>query len=84
MGRCIRSVAPQEDHCFDAFKLPNHFQPDLWMDFTHAEVFDKVLKDVRHIQCPLVMGTTGLSNAQYEALKELSQTQVIVYDSTFL
>ena len=55
----------------------------IWMDFSHESAFNSVVEGVIKYRCPLVMGTTGLSQNQMERLKELSQQVPIVYDANF-
>ncbi len=55
----------------------------VWIDFSHASAFESVINDVRQRRCPLVMGTTGLSQNQMEQLKVLSTCVPVVYDTNF-
>ena len=86
MGQCLRSLFEHEKDIFvyDALKLPKNLSKACaWIDFSHTSLFDFVVSGVQGRACPLIMGTTGLSSAQMQALKHLSKTQVVVYDSNF-
>lgn len=87
MGHALAVLSPRFfcGQVFDAknvdfSRIPG---PVLWIDFSHALAFDSILTKVKLLQCPLVMGTTGLSSAQQHALKRLGRTLPVFYDTNF-
>lgn len=87
MGHALAILIPQFfcGQVFDAkgIDLSRISGPVLWIDFSHALVFDSILTKVKLLQCPLVMGTTGLSSAQQHALVRLGRTLPVFYDTNF-
>lgn len=43
---------------------------DIIIDFSHKDVFDKVLKYALKVNKPIIIGTSGLTDEQMEAFKE--------------
>lgn len=86
MGQAIRALAP----CYFKGKVCAFDPHDsvslnqaICVDFSHVSAFDKVLQGVKRQGCPLVMGTTGLSDLHMQALRKLSESVPVVYDTNF-
>tara|TARA_B110001454_G_scaffold219198_1_gene251482 strand:- start:53635 stop:54333 length:699 start_codon:yes stop_codon:yes gene_type:complete len=54
---------------------------DLWIDFSLPEAFDQAIKAMAKFKKPIVSGTTGISVAQKELLKEASAQAPILWSS---
>ena len=86
MGRTLRNLAPNyfSGNLHDWKHLQTEpTAPFLWIDFSHAGCFDLVIEKVRTLNCPLVMGTTGLTEENLQQLKILSQHVPVFYDTNF-
>lgn len=86
MGQCLRALFAGNDTVStrSSCDLPKNFSSDcLWIDFSHPSYFDFVIGEVKKHACPLIMGTTGLSSGQMSEMKQISEKQVVVYDSNF-
>ncbi len=86
MGRTLRNLAPNyfSGNLHNAEHLdekPN--VPFLWIDFSHAGCFETVIEKVRTLNCPLIMGTTGLTEENFQQLKALSHQIPVFYDTNF-
>ncbi|KAF2956970.1 dihydrodipicolinate reductase C-terminal domain-containing protein [Marinitoga sp. 38H-ov] len=57
--------------------------PDILVDFSLPEVFDKTIEYVEKFKCPLIIGTTGLSEKNIKKLHELAQNVPIVQSYNF-
>lgn len=86
MGQTLRTLAPFyfSGETYDYKNIEgitlNH---PIWIDFSHPDVFNTVVDGVKHLQCPLVMGTTGLKDKHWTLLENLSQHVPIIYDTNF-
>ena len=86
MGRTLRNLAPNyfSGNLYDGQHLATQpSAPFVWIDFSHASCFDFVIEKVRTLNCPLVMGTTGLTEGNFQQLKVLSQQIPVFYDTNF-
>lgn len=87
MGQALRTLLPQyfSGQVIDANEISQYSlnAVKIWIDFSHASVFEKWIANVEQLQCPLVMGTTGLSNQQLQQLQSLSGRLPILYDANF-
>lgn len=86
MGRVLRELAPMyfPGQIYNGLHLETKpLTSVIWIDFSHADCFDYVLEKVRYVHCPLVMGTTGLTEKNQQALKDLSQQLPVFYDTNF-
>lgn len=86
MGRTLRDLAPNyfSGNLHDWKHLDTQpSTPFVWIDFSHASCFDSVIEQVRTLNCPLVMGTTGLTEENIQQLKTLSHQIPIFYDTNF-
>lgn len=87
MGQALRALLPQyfsgkvvDPNELDRYSLSSS---KVWIDFSHASAFDKWIALVTQLQCPLVMGTTGLNEQQLRQLRDLSEGQPVLYDANF-
>ncbi len=87
MGQALRALLPQyfSGKVVDANELDRYSlsSTKVWIDFSHASAFDKWIALVTQLQCPLVMGTTGLNEQQLRQLRDLSEGQPVLYDANF-
>ena len=87
MGQALRALLPQyfPGKVVDANELDRCSLSSSkdWIDFSHASAFDKWITKVTQLQCPLVMGTTGLNGQQLRQLQDLSEGQPVLYDANF-
>lgn len=87
MGQALRSLLPHYflGQVIDANKLSQYSLgvTRIWIDFSHASAFEKWIVNVAQLQCPLVIGTTGLTERQFQQLCDLSQNQPVLYDANF-
>jgi 4-hydroxy-tetrahydrodipicolinate reductase len=52
--------------------------PEIIIDCSMPDVLDTTISYVRQFNVPLIIATTGLSNGQFELLKELSKSVAVV------
>lgn len=86
MGRTLRMLAPFyfSGEIYDYKNIKGTtLNPPLWIDFSHPDIFNSVVNKVKHLQCPLIMGTTGLKDEEWTSLKDLSQCVPVFYDTNF-
>lgn len=87
MGQALRGLLPNYffGKLVDANELDlcSLSSSKVWIDFSHASAFEKWIHQVKALQCPLVMGTTGLNEQQLRQLRDLSQNQPVLYDANF-
>ncbi len=57
--------------------------PQVIIDFSLPDVFNKTLEFVKKFNCPLVIGTTGLTKEQISSLYELGKEVPIVQSYNF-
>ena len=86
MGLALRKLAPfyfsgkiYDYKSIEGISL-NH---PIWIDFSNQAVFPTIITQVGRLHCPLVMGTTGLKEEDWECLKDLSQQIPVFYDTNF-
>ena len=56
---------------------------DVVVDFSHPDALNKIIDDCVLSKKPLVIGTTGLSNEDFEVINRASRTIPILYASNF-
>ncbi|MDY6895072.1 MAG: dihydrodipicolinate reductase C-terminal domain-containing protein [Thermotogota bacterium] len=87
MGKEIKDLFEEKNHEFvwGYDKDGEHFQenPQVIIDFSLPEVFEKTEDYVKKFNVPLIIGTTGLQDEQIEALKTLSKDVPIVQSYNF-
>ena len=87
MGIEIQKVFSESDHeCVFKFDIDGEQQkenPGILIDFSLPEVLVKTIYYARSFNVPLIIGTTGLSSEQIEALKELSEEVSVVQSYNF-
>ncbi len=98
MGRVIQDLVQQSsDYCLvggldrqEDPDFPLYAQAasvsvdfDCLIDFSHPSFVDEVITLIANKQCPAVIATTGLSKAQQEKIRQLSQTVPIFQSANF-
>lgn len=85
MGRVLRNLAPDyfSGNIYDWKQTARPSLPLVWIDFSNASCCEAIIKNVRTLNCPLVMGTTGLTEENHKQLKILSQQVPVFYDTNF-
>lgn len=58
-------------------------QPDILIDFSHPDNLDKLLSYSLSNQLPLVIGTTGYTKEQLQAIKDHAQHVPVLYSANF-
>ncbi len=58
-------------------------KPDILIDFSLPEVFEKTLEFTLKMKVPLIIGTTGLSDDQLRKLREISSEVPVVQSYNF-
>ncbi|MBM7559210.1 4-hydroxy-tetrahydrodipicolinate reductase [Marinitoga litoralis] len=58
-------------------------KPDVLIDFSLPEVFEKTIEYVDKFHCPLIIGTTGLTEEHIKKLHEVSQYVPVVQSYNF-
>ena len=86
MGHVLRTLAPfyfsgqvinYKDLINKKLKHP------IWIDFSNAAILPIIIENVKNLHCPLVMGTTGLSEENLTELKDLAKNIPVFYDTNF-
>lgn len=57
--------------------------PGVLIDFSSPAVFDKVVEYTKRFMTPLIIGTTGLTEGNFETLRELSKELPVVQSYNF-
>lgn len=86
MGRAVQHLAPNyfSGHLYNWKSLDMKLHaPVVWIDFSHASCFEAVIKNVCTLNCPLIMGTTGLTEENLQQLIALSRQIPVFYDTNF-
>lgn len=87
MGKEIKDLFEEKDHEFvwGYDKDGEYIQenPQIIIDFSLPEVFEKTEEYVKKFNAPLIIGTTGLQDEQLETLKSLSKNVPIVQSYNF-
>ncbi|MBN2279949.1 MAG: 4-hydroxy-tetrahydrodipicolinate reductase [Candidatus Marinimicrobia bacterium] len=87
MGQEIRTLFEEDRHqlvfSYDKDGVIQSDIPDVLIDFSLPEVFQKTAEFVKKFQCPLVIGTTGLNEEQFAMIKALSEKVAIVQSYNF-
>lgn len=58
-------------------------EPQVLIDFSLPAAFEKTIEYIERFKIPLVIGTTGLSDAQIKKLKEMGKTSAVVQSFNF-
>ena len=87
MGKEIESIMNEAGHVC-VFKYDENGEwstenPEVIIDFSLPQVFEQTLFYIGKFKVPLIMGTTGLSNTQINALKELGKEVPVVHSSNY-
>lgn len=68
-------------HVSNNWQVEQAAEVDLWIDFSLPEGFDQSMKSLGRFKKPVVSGTTGLSMAQKELLKEIGKQTPVLWSS---
>lgn len=87
MGREIHDLFVEEGHemvfSFDKDREVRQSVPEVLIDFSLPEAFDKTMTYVEEFQCPLIIGTTALNTDQIAQLQRISETIPVVQSFNF-
>lgn len=87
MGKEIKDLFEEKNHEFvwGYDKDGEYFQenPQIIIDFSLPEVFEKTEDYVKKFNVPLIIGTTGLQDEQIESLKALAKNVPVVQSYNF-
>ena len=90
MGQKIRALAEERGDTVLALVDAMHLDlleglelADVLIDFSHRNNLSWIADYVRETECPLVCGTTGLTEEDQALLQELSQTVPVFYSSNY-
>lgn len=68
---------------FSANQENHSAQPQVMIDCSLPEVFDKSVEMTRFFQVPLIIATTGLTNEQLDTLRELAKEVPVIQSFNF-
>lgn len=87
MGKLIEEVFTERGHqLVYRCDLDDEVQediPDLLVDFSTSEAFDKLIEKAEQFKCSLVVGTTALEQPDIRQLKEYAKMNPVVYARNF-
>ncbi len=87
MGQEIQNLFEENGHemvfSFDKDGENRIDLPEVLIDFSLPEAFDKTLDFAHEMEVPLVMGTTGLNNQQMDKLQDISKEIPVVQAYNF-
>jgi 4-hydroxy-tetrahydrodipicolinate reductase len=87
MGKEVQSLFSEFNHdlvfSYDLTELNEKEIPDCIIDFSLPEVLEKTIYYAEKYNCPLIIGTTNLSENQLSLLKELSKKIAVVQSNNF-
>lgn len=88
LGRMLISMAKEDPTWKKVQGIGSHddeeswsIDPDVVVDFSHTSSLDRLLDFCLKRKCPLVIGTTGYSEAQMKQIEEASKTIPLVYSA---
>jgi|ERR1035437_355622 4-hydroxy-tetrahydrodipicolinate reductase len=87
MGQEIELLLEESGHkCVFKYDIIGEWKsenPEVMIDFSLPQAFNNTVNYVKKYKIPLVIGTTGLSAEQLDALKSLSRTVPVVQSYNF-
>jgi 4-hydroxy-tetrahydrodipicolinate reductase len=87
MGQEIHDLFVEKGHqlvfTYDKDSEMRQDTPEILIDFSLPAAFQKTMKFVEEFQCPLIMGTTGLSDEQLSQLHRVSEKVAVVQAYNF-
>ena len=85
MGGEIRRIFSAHELCYtlDITGETGEGVPEVMVDFSQPSALGATLAAVRRFSCSLVIGTTGLSEAQLEEVKDLGRSVPVVHSFNF-
>ncbi|MFP4547025.1 MAG: 4-hydroxy-tetrahydrodipicolinate reductase, partial [Fidelibacterota bacterium] len=82
MGQEIKGLFDDQGHdlvfSYDKDEEFRQSKPEIIIDFSLPNALDKTLNYVQEFNCGLIIGTTGLSQGQFDQLEEISQKVPVV------
>ncbi|MGM0639880.1 MAG: 4-hydroxy-tetrahydrodipicolinate reductase [Thermotogota bacterium] len=87
MGKAIQDLFSKEGHEL-VYKKDSEIEeliekPEVIIDFSLKEAFSETLKIIKEKEVPLITGTTGLEDADFEKMKEISKKVPIIQSFNF-
>jgi len=87
MGQEIELLLEESGHkCVFKYDIIGEWKsenPEVMIDFSLPQAFNNTVNYVKKFKIPLIIGTTGLSAEQLDALKSLSRTVPVVQSYNF-
>lgn len=88
MGQLIQEAAIEQGHTVvggitDKVNDLSTTNPDIIIDFSTPEALMSALPEISERKIPLIVGTTGCSDAQLEELKRISETSPVMYSTNY-
>ena len=87
MGQEIELLLEESGHkCVFKYDIIGEWKsenPEVMIDFSLPQAFNNTMNYVKKYKIPLIIGTTGLSAEQLDALKSLSRTVPVVQSYNF-
>ncbi len=87
MGREIHQLFSEKGHELVLKVDLEHkeilFRPDVILDFSSPQAVETTISLAHQFRCPVVVGTTGLSEEQLGKLKELGETVAVIYSPNY-
>lgn len=87
MGKEISNIMQEKGHKlvfgFDEKGKMFNQNPQLLIDFSNACIFNSTVDFAKEFKCPLIVGTTSLSEQDISLLKDLSETIPIVFSYNY-
>ena len=87
VGKRVAEIAAERTH--NVWLLDKNYSEnatekiDAAIDFATAEATDEVVEFCKQKKCPLVLGTTGLNEAQQRKVDELKQSVAVIQKANF-
>ncbi len=87
VGKRVAEIAAERSH--NVWLLDKNYSEnatekiDAAIDFATAEATDEVVEFCKQKKCPLVLGTTGLNEAQQRKVDELKQSVAVIQKANF-
>ncbi len=87
MGQEIAALFQEHDHelvfSYDQDGEMRKDRPEILIDFSLPQAFDKTMNYVKEFNAPLVIGTTGLSDEQLQQLHDIAEKGPVVQAYNF-
>lgn len=87
MGRAIQEVFSEKGHTLvmrvNETEEKIEATPEVILDFSSPRALDRTLSYAERFNCPLVIGTTGFTQQDFEKLKSVSEKVPVVYSPNY-